>query len=299
VQERTRDRRSRQNFWIDDRIIDQYGPILERFPFGADAIAVYAVLARRADRDGESWEKVRPMARMAATSERTFQRCIRLLELLGLVLVESCFFEGTNIQTSNRYTLLTPPEDPPAVDPTAENWPAPARPAVFVTRGVNRRHVSDARPLPLTGCQMDTQGGVHLTPTPRQPGTPPGVRLTPQEGDTTEGSTGKEGSRTSFVIAEVGLSNRQVWASALAELAKRGDVARGEIETWLRPAALIGREGDTLIVGAPNAVARDRISTRLLPALQEAITATVGVPLGIAVVVEGTPAPARPRPLAS
>jgi hypothetical protein len=89
-----------------------------------------------------------------------------------------------------------------------------------------------------------------------------------------------------FTIEEVGLSNRQVWAATLAELARRGDVGRAELETWLRPAALIGRDGDTLLVGAPNAVARDRIATRLMPALREALAATIGVTVGIRVVVE-------------
>src|SRR5215210_4491355 len=57
----SREHRGRGAFWIDDRIIDQYGPLLEQFPFGADALAVYAVLARRASRDGESWERVKTM----------------------------------------------------------------------------------------------------------------------------------------------------------------------------------------------------------------------------------------------
>jgi chromosomal replication initiation ATPase DnaA len=90
-----------------------------------------------------------------------------------------------------------------------------------------------------------------------------------------------------FTVEEVGLSNRQVWAAVLAELARRGDLSRADLETWLRPAALIGRDGDTLLVGAPNAVARDRIATRLLPALRDAISATIGIRLGIEVVVEG------------
>jgi len=89
-----------------------------------------------------------------------------------------------------------------------------------------------------------------------------------------------------FTIAEVGLSNRQVWAATLAELARRGDVGRAELETWLRPAGLIGREGLILLVGAPNAVARDRIASRLLPALREALAATIGVTVEIEVVVE-------------
>jgi hypothetical protein len=150
----TRERRSRKTFWIDDRVIDQYGPLLERFPIGADALAVYAVLARRADRDGESWERVKPMARLATTKERTFQRCIRLLELLGLVAVESGYFEGTNVQTSNRYTLLTPPQKPPDIDPDPSRWPPPVRSVVFVTNGANRRHVTDARPRQPSGSRQ-------------------------------------------------------------------------------------------------------------------------------------------------
>ena len=89
-----------------------------------------------------------------------------------------------------------------------------------------------------------------------------------------------------FTIDEVGLSNRQVWAAILAEITRRGDVGRADLETWLRPAGLIGRDGETLLIGAPNAVARDRIATRLLPALRDAIAATIGAPLGVEVVVE-------------
>ena len=257
-----RERPSRNTFWIDDRVIGQYGPLLERFPFGADALAVYAVLAHRADRDGESWERVKPMARLAATKERTFQRCIRLLELLGLVAVESCYFEGTNVQTSNRYTLLTPPPEPPDIDPDPARWPPPVRPVVFVSKGANRSHVADARPRQSsdvsrrwsaevrqspTGCRPDTTPGVVPTPTPRPADTTPGVASTPQEGETTEGNTRKERSPqrekdyASFTIDEVGLSNRQVWAATLGELARCGQVGRAELESWLRPAATARR----------------------------------------------------------
>ena len=62
----------------------------------------------------------------------------------------------------------------------------------------------------------------------------------------------------------------------------------GDLEAWLRPAALIGRDGETLVIGAPNAVSRDRIATRLLPAVRDAIGATIGMPVGVAVVVNGT-----------
>lgn len=87
-----------------------------------------------------------------------------------------------------------------------------------------------------------------------------------------------------FPIAEVGLSSRQVWAAVLDEIARRGSVSRADLETWLRPASLIGRDDETLLIGTPNAVARDRITTRLLPALRDAIAATLGVAVEIAVV---------------
>jgi hypothetical protein len=89
-----------------------------------------------------------------------------------------------------------------------------------------------------------------------------------------------------FTIEEVGLSNRQVWAAALAEIERRGEVGRADLETWLRPAGLSGRDGATLLVGAPNAVARDRIAARLLPVLAAALAATIGVDLPVAVVID-------------
>jgi len=100
--------------------------------------------------------------------------------------------------------------------------------------------------------------------------------------------SGRLAVSASFVISEVGLSNRQVWAATLGELARRNEVSRGDLEAWLRPAALIGRDGETLVIGAPNAVSRDRIATRLLPAVRDAIGATIGMPVGVAVVVNGT-----------
>jgi hypothetical protein len=351
-----REKRGRNIFWIDDRVIDEYGPLLRRYSFGAHALAVYAVLARRASRDGESWERVKLMARQAATTERMFQRCIRLLELLGLIAVDSCYYEGTRIQASNRYTLLTPPQAPPEVDPDPARWPAPVRRVILVTRGPNRRHISDARPessqevvesrcehvppdsttstsgnapldsaalpapLPAlpTGCRPDTTPGAVPTPTPRREDTTPGVPSTPYEGNTGEGNTWKEesfdekdGCKTTvgrlqadgqddellaawptpcssladFVIQEIGLTNRQVWAATLGELARRGEVGRTELESWLRPAALIGRDGTTLVIGAPNAVSRERIATRLVPAVRQALSATIGSPVEVSVVV--------------
>jgi hypothetical protein len=101
------------------------------------------------------------------------------------------------------------------------------------------------------------------------------------------GSSPRKTNEATFTIEEIGLSNRQVWAATLGELMRRGEVGRAELESWLRPAALIGRDGSTLIVGAPNAVTRDRIATRLLPAVRDALAATIGAPVGVAVEVMG------------
>jgi hypothetical protein len=90
-----------------------------------------------------------------------------------------------------------------------------------------------------------------------------------------------------FTIAEVGLSNGQVWAATLAELARRGAVSATDLEAWLRPASLIGREGATLVIGAPNTTARDRINARLLPTVRAALARVVGTPLPVTVVVMG------------
>jgi hypothetical protein len=92
----------------------------------------------------------------------------------------------------------------------------------------------------------------------------------------------KEGSPPLFVIAEVGLSNRQVWAAALVEL--EALVGRGEVETWLRPAALVGRDGETLLLAAASRVGRERIATRLLPAVRAGLAAVLGAPVTVAVV---------------
>ena len=160
------------------------------------------------------------MARSAPTSERTFQHCIRLLEQLGLVAVERCCFEGTNVQSSNQFSLLTSPEESPVADPDPSTWPAPVRSIIYVTKGANRRRVSDGHPLRW------------LEALPRQADTPPPSRLTPLEGNTRkEESCGWNTNGPNFTIEEIGLTNRHVPAATLGELARRGDTGRSELET--------------------------------------------------------------------
>jgi hypothetical protein len=326
------DRRTRHTFWIDDRIIDDFLPVMGRYPFGAATLAVYAVLARRADRDGDSWPSLGVIANDSGTSTSTVKRALRLLELLELVEIAVCYEQGSHRQTSHLYTLLTPPDPLPDVDPDPKTWPPAKRRTLCVGFGNRSASIKAARneQPAFAGHSPCGEHSVWGGLAPREDGTPvqpdggppstlmaspvqrdrlPPFRLTPLEGNPTEGNPKKEVSRArqddktagrqdgkqdaslavlpSFVVAEIGLSNRQVWAAALRELARRGDVGRAELESWLRPAALIGREGATLILGAPNAVSRDRIATRLLPAVREALSTTIGSPVAVAVEVMG------------
>src|SRR5215204_1963102 len=145
MESRTTDRRRRHTFWIDDRVIDCFAPVMSRYPFGAAALAVYIVLARRADREGDSWPRLELIANESGNSERTVQRAIRLLEVLGLVEVALCYEQGSNRQTSNLYTLLTPPDLLPAIDPDPDQWPPPNRRTLLVRSGERAESVAAAR----------------------------------------------------------------------------------------------------------------------------------------------------------
>ncbi|MDQ2653702.1 MAG: helix-turn-helix domain-containing protein [Chloroflexota bacterium] len=297
--------RGRAAFWIDDVILDTYAPVMRRSRFGMAALSVYTALARRADRDGASWPSLRTLAAQAATSERTVQRAIQLLEALGLVAVASCYEEGSQRQTSNRYTLLTPPPVPPALDPDPTRWPTPVRRTLVIPARQRSHAVPDARQRPpasapanvATPRQAVTPPPASQSPRPRQAVTPSPVSLSPQEGTPREGIPVKDGeisdvaTAKSFPIVEVGLSSGQVWAATLAELARRNAVNATELVAWLRPAALSGRDGDTLLLGAPNRVTRDRIAARHLPAVRAALATVLGTSLPVTVVVAGQPTP--------
>lgn len=282
----TRDRRRRQTFWIDDAIVDRFAPIIGRYPYGADAIAVYTVLARRADRDGESWPGVPSIAVQAATSESTARRALHLLEVLGLVEIAACYEAGSNRQTSNLYTLLTPPERAPEIGPDPTKWPAPTRRRLLVMGSNRSQVVTDGRSREVaeaeTPCQPDSPSPVSLTAPPCQPDSPPPVSLTGLEGiHRKKDNTVKDGSctgaiePTTWVVEEVGLSNRQVWAAALDEISRRRLLPGFTRLSWLEPAVLVGRDGDTLLLGVPGAAAIGQVE-RLLPEVRKGLAAVLG-----------------------
>ncbi|HEX7103843.1 MAG TPA: DnaA N-terminal domain-containing protein, partial [Nitrolancea sp.] len=86
-----------------------------------------------------------------------------------------------------------------------------------------------------------------------------------------------------FMLAG-GLTNQQIWSSALEVLA--GRVSAATWQTWLRPAALIGTDEDgTLVLGAPNAFARQRLSGHLLDEVARALAGLLERPVTLRVVV--------------
>ena len=86
-----------------------------------------------------------------------------------------------------------------------------------------------------------------------------------------------------FMLAE-GLTNQQIWRSALEVLSER--VSSATWQTWLRPAALIGAgEDGTLILGAPSAFARQRLSGHLLDDIARTLAGLLGRPVTLRVVV--------------
>ena len=87
----------------------------------------------------------------------------------------------------------------------------------------------------------------------------------------------------SFTLAG-GLTNQQVWTSALERLGTR--LTPATLETWLRPAALVGIDSDgALIIGAPNDFARRRIESRLREDVARVLGDLVGRPVTVRVVV--------------
>lgn len=93
----------RGHFYMYDDILDDYGSEL-----GAFGIAVYAMLCRRANKNGRSHPSLRRMAEDLGISESQAKRELKKLRGLGLISIQSRrTAEGR--QTSSEYTILDKP----------------------------------------------------------------------------------------------------------------------------------------------------------------------------------------------
>jgi chromosomal replication initiator protein len=82
-------------------------------------------------------------------------------------------------------------------------------------------------------------------------------------------------------------SAAQIWDSTLAQLSLR--VTRQNYETWLRNTVGIRFEGITLVVGAPNDLARDWLASRMRVVILAALSAAAGAGLQVAFEVLAAP----------
>jgi DNA-binding Lrp family transcriptional regulator len=95
-----KDRRQRGWYHIDNALLDAYGPMV-----GANGIAVYNVLARRADKDGDSFPSYSLIAESVGISRPTAIAAVRTLIAYGLVTCETVRVAGKRPQ--NHYRLVT------------------------------------------------------------------------------------------------------------------------------------------------------------------------------------------------
>lgn len=98
-------------------------------------------------------------------------------------------------------------------------------------------------------------------------------------------STSETTQRGPFAIPELGISSDMFWHALLVAVEEQAAFPRAEVDTWLRPAHLAGRDGDALVIAAPTKVARDRLDARMLPQLRAVAAARFGAPVTFRVIV--------------
>ena len=140
-------------FSIDNDIIDVHAKTI-----GAIGIAIYAVLARYANRrTGECWPAITRIQRTLNLGRSTVKRYLHRLEAAGLITVEERW-SGEGDRTSNLYTLLNP--EPAAI--AARHQTTSAAPTL--ARGDCEGGGSAETRPPV---RADEEGGA--TPDPQEP----------------------------------------------------------------------------------------------------------------------------------
>jgi DNA-binding MarR family transcriptional regulator len=143
-------------FSIDNDIIDVHAKTI-----GAIGIAIYAVLARYANRKtGECWPAIARIQRTLNLGRSTVKRYLHRLETAGLITVEERLDEEGD-HTSNRYTLLDP--DPTAIAQRQEQAETP----VLFNLSPATEGGGSATDLPSVPC--DELGGFTPNPEPSDP----------------------------------------------------------------------------------------------------------------------------------
>ena len=140
------DERRTNWLWIDNEVVDQFGPQI-----GAYGLAVYAVLARFADnRTRVAFPAMPTIAALLNVSKNTILTAIKSLECTEPPLLTVTVGGGRN---ANTYTLndLAPHKQPPsptsqeAIADHTNGSRAPREPQPFTTRTPAVHHVNPSR----------------------------------------------------------------------------------------------------------------------------------------------------------
>lgn len=109
VQERNQgprmfDARRGEWFWIDNALIDE---LIERVPEKrrADALAVYTILARHADKNSVSFPRISYLQRKLGRSKNTVLDALKALARIGILKIESRY-KADGSRLPNDYTLM-------------------------------------------------------------------------------------------------------------------------------------------------------------------------------------------------
>jgi len=154
-------------------------------------------------------------------------------------------------------------------------WQREGIPAEYLTHGSVRAGAAQPRPAPVTGARVPSHrpGGEW----PAQDWPVRAEEVTPED---------EPFVAPVFTIEGCGMTNRQVWSAVLGDLQFSGAIARAEVSTWLRDAAVVGMT-DTggLVVGVPHELARRRAAGRYLGSIRQAVERVTGLALTIEVVL--------------
>ena len=176
-------------FWMEDAIIDVYGSAI-----GALGVAIYAYLARRADKHGVSFPSYQTIANDLALSRRTVITYIHKLEERGLIVTtrrngkRRASNEYRLVNLRNRSTGSVPTSKPPSPggDALTTGASVSSMQAVLQTGEVDapiNRHLAGAMLAPM---QEIHQGSATDAPVLVQALHPTGAAVAP------EGNTHKE-----------------------------------------------------------------------------------------------------------
>lgn len=102
---RLSDRRNVGWFWMSNRVVDLYGPVL-----GPSALAVYTALVRRGNRNDLTVVRVGTLGKAIGLGETTVRASVQKLERLGLIEVYTRIgHDGQRL--ASEYVLCDPPEE--------------------------------------------------------------------------------------------------------------------------------------------------------------------------------------------